>query len=220
MSDRWTERLSEFVDGDLPAGDREALEAHLAGCEECAALVTELRAVAATAAELPDREPDRDLWPGIAARLGEAPGVTPISTRRRRQVVLSVPQLAAAGLALLLVSSGLVWVAVRDGTDATAGMEVPGVTAVAAPQPGPVVAYDAAIAELQAVLDSRRDRLDSTTVQVVEESLATIDRAIAEAQAALREDPASRYLHRHLTNTMQRKLELLQQAASLAPAAS
>jgi anti-sigma factor RsiW len=219
MSDRWTERLSEFVDGDLPAADRAALETHLAGCEECAGIAAELRDVVAVAGSLEDREPNVDLWPGIAARLTEAPGVTRLSTWRRRHVALSVPQLAAAGLAFFLVSSGLVWTAIHRGNGGTEGPDLPAVM-VGAAQPAPTAAYDAAIADLETVLDSRRALLDTATVRVLEESLATIDRAIVEARAALDEDPASGYLNRHLMTTMQRKLDLLQQAASLAPAAS
>jgi len=35
MTDRWTERLSEYVDGDLNDRDREAIEAHLPTCATC-----------------------------------------------------------------------------------------------------------------------------------------------------------------------------------------
>ena len=45
--------------------------------------------------------------------------------------------------------------------------------------------------------------------------MATIDRAIADARAALAADPANAYLHRHLDRTMKQKLDLLQQAAKI-----
>ena len=35
MNDHWTDRLSEYLDGDLTAGERTALEAHLAPCGVC-----------------------------------------------------------------------------------------------------------------------------------------------------------------------------------------
>jgi hypothetical protein len=52
-------------------------------------------------------------------------------------------------------------------------------------------------------------------VRVIEQNLAAIDRAIAQAQGALLADPANLYLNTHLAETMRRKLELLRRAATL-----
>lgn len=222
MTDPWTDRLSEYVDGDLGAEERRALEAHLSGCDACAGVVTELRAVVAAAGGLADRDPAVDLWPGIARQLSEMPGVASLPLRRRthRRATFSVPQLAAAGLALALVSSGILWNALRGGGDvAPPAVDLPAVT-VRPAATEPAAAYGAAIDDLEAVLAQHRERLDTATVRVLEESLAIIDRAIGEAEAALAADPASRYLNGHLATTMQRKLALLKQAASLATSAS
>ena len=80
--------------------------------------------------------------------------------------------------------------------------------------------YDAAIAELQAALESgrRSGRLDSTTIRVVGHNLAIIDTAITQARRALNADPGSAYLNHHLADTMRRKLELLRQATTIAGA--
>ena len=88
---------------------------------------------------------------------------------------------------------------------------------------GPTAAdrsYDAAVADLQRVLDAGRGRLDTTTVRVIERNLATIDSAIAQAQRAVAADSANLYLNSHLAETMQRKLELLRQAAALVSSVS
>ena len=42
MSDQWTGRLSEYLDGELEAGERVSLESHLQSCTECAAIVEDL----------------------------------------------------------------------------------------------------------------------------------------------------------------------------------
>jgi len=55
---------------------------------------------------------------------------------------------------------------------------------------------------------------------VLEESLATIDRALERSRTALAADPANPYLNAHLQETMRRKVELLRQAAALVAAQS
>ena len=79
---------------------------------------------------------------------------------------------------------------------------------------------DAAIAELQDALSRNESRLDTSTVRVVRENLALIDRAIAQARAALDADPANAYLNLHLADTMRRKLELLRRVNAIAAAQS
>ncbi len=77
-TDLYTNRLSDYLDGeDLTPPERSDIEAHLAACSECRAMLDELREVAAVAAGLPDRAPDSELWSGIAARLGTTPAVVP-----------------------------------------------------------------------------------------------------------------------------------------------
>jgi hypothetical protein len=79
---------------------------------------------------------------------------------------------------------------------------------------------DVAVAELEETLARNEGQLDSATVRVVRQSLATIDRAIAQAQWALQRDPNSAYLKLHLANTMRQKIELLRRANRLAASES
>ena len=51
------ERLSAWLDGELPPAERAEVEAHLAACEECAALLANLEAVDDLARELPAEAP-------------------------------------------------------------------------------------------------------------------------------------------------------------------
>jgi hypothetical protein len=80
--------------------------------------------------------------------------------------------------------------------------------------------YDAAVGDLERVLEAGRGRLDTTTVRVIERNLATIDTAIAQAQRAVAADSGNLYLNSHLAETMRRKLELLRQAAALVSSVS
>lgn len=223
MADQWTDRLSEYLDGELADAERAGLEAHLTACGECDATLAELRRVVTRAGALEERPPAADLWPAIAARIGLGPDR--VAVRRgawRRRFAFTVPQLAAASLTLVAASAGLVWLALR-------GSPGSGPAAAAGPVSRPLVVQrvdwmpkvegsaDAAVAELRAALaEARRSgRLDSATVADVERNLAVIDSAIAEAKRALETDPGSAYLNHHLAETYRRKLGLLRQATRL-----
>ena len=49
MHEEWTDRLSDFLDGELPADEQRAVEAHLRGCAACAAVLEDLKRVVARA---------------------------------------------------------------------------------------------------------------------------------------------------------------------------
>ncbi len=204
MTDQWMARLSEYLDGELPADERAALEVHLSACAACREVLEELRGVVARVATLEDCGPPRDLWAGVARSIGSEG-----AARRPRRLSFSVPQLLAASVALMLLAGGTAWLtATRRATEQGGGWWATDAS------------YDAAIAELQGALESgrRSGRLDSTTIRVVGRNLAIIDSAIIQARRALTTDPGSAYLNHHLADTMRRKLELLRQATTIAGA--
>jgi anti-sigma factor RsiW len=217
MSDRWTERLSEYLDGELSATDQTALAVHLETCDDCSAVLSELRRVVDQARMAEDYVPQRDLWPGIARRIGAAPAA---SARIGRRWSFSLPQLAAAAILLMTLSGSAVWLLRSTGPlprGPVATMITPAVTPAINASTSASASYAAAVADLERVLASGRGQLDTTTVRVIEQNLAAIDQAIAQAQRALQADPANLYLNTHLAETMRRKLDLLRQAATLVP---
>ena len=234
MHDPWTDRLSEYVDGDLDAGEKAAIEAHLGQCLACREVLAGLRDVTHATAGLVDREPVNDLWPGILgrirdeARTEQADAVATVlplrPAERSRRFSFSAPQLLAASLAMMTVSGGAVWLALRadpTATEPTARVAVATTQETLDPEAAVLISsvtreYDQAIDQLEREFDARRDRLDPETVRVVEESLRVIDDAIAEARAALMRDPANGYLYRHLDQTLTRKVDLLRRAAGVA----
>jgi len=221
MKDQWTDRLSEYLDGELAGSERTALEAHLASCGNCRTTLEELRRVVGRARALDDRLPTADLWPGIAQHIG----VVSLAARRaRRRLSFTVPQLAAASVALALVSGGAVWLlgGRTHAPTATAVTELgrrpaPLINASAYPTDP---RYAAQVAALERALQRGRSQLDTATVRIIEKNLKIIDRAIRDAQSALVADPGSAYLNLHLAQEMRRKLELLREAANLAGARS
>jgi anti-sigma factor RsiW len=220
MSDQWTDRLSEYLDGELKGSERALLEAHLERCEDCQETLAGLRRVVTRARSLEDRPPAADLWAGVAQRIGAQQSVTPAA---RRRLTFSVPQLLAAGIALALLSASGAWmlhpavqtVAVQPASPGPADVTVSTVGA-----PSAIRSYDAAVSDLERLLEQGRGRLDTATVRVLEQNLAIIDRAIADARRAVAADSANVYLNTHLAETMRRKVDLLRQAAALVAAVS
>ncbi len=226
MTDRWMDRLSEYLDGDLAPGERTALEAHLLECPACRTTMDQLRRVVTRAHALVDRPVAGDLWAGIASRIGAAsPPIGDLHARRtRRQMSLSVPQLAAAAVLLLAAGAGVTALALQAPKGMPASVATttpPALRVIPTGLPSKAEAsYDAAVRDLEQTLEAGRSRLSPKTVAVLERNLDRIDVAIEEARAALKADPANAYLNTHLANAMRQKLELLQRASTLADAAS
>lgn len=114
--DAFAGSLMDYLEHDASVALRGEMDAHAAGCAECAALLADFRAIARDAAHLPVLEPSRDLWAGIAARietpivaLKPAPTRTVAARHWRRGLV-------AAGL--LAVAAGSWAVVSRTGARA------------------------------------------------------------------------------------------------------
>jgi anti-sigma factor RsiW len=226
MSDRFTDSLSDYLDGELDPSRREEMEFHLRDCGECASTLASLRRLVLLAHSLPERAsgPDPDLWPGIAARIAGDSPVIPISrgaSWSERRVTVSVTQLAAACVALAVVSGAAVWYARTTG-QRDAGLLIPGRATTGqvalAPAGSPAPASTAAVEELRQALARGHDDLDPATVRTLEESLMIIDIAIQQARRALDADPRNPYVRAHLDETMRRKVDLLHRATMLASA--
>ena len=236
MHSEWTDKLSEYIDGELSAADAAALQRHLLSCDGCAAIHAELLQLVSAAKELEDIGPEHDLWAGIANRIG-APAlpttadVVPITAARRggpRRFSLSLVQLAAAAVVLMALSGGFVYFLsnraaqpqVAAGTIVQSSGGAMGNTRLVTTPVETSPMYDSDVAELEQLLEQQRGQLDPQTVEVVERSLESIDQAIDDAQTALSADPGNPYLHRQLDNTMQKKLDILRRATRVNRAGS
>ncbi|HEU5465972.1 MAG TPA: zf-HC2 domain-containing protein [Gemmatimonadales bacterium] len=217
--DRWTEKLSEYLDETLPAGERAALEAHLTTCAECRGTLDELRRVVDRARGLDDRQPSKDLWSGIATRIGSKAVVSidraRVPARAARRLSFSVPQALAAGIALMIVSSGAVWLSLRGNgsiqppADTSRSIDMPAAWHQVDSSVDPVVA------NLRSTLQQNRAQLNDSTVRILEKNLAIIDSAIAEARRALDADPNNNYLNHHLADVVRRRADLLRRVSTL-----
>src|SRR5690349_5694718 len=106
MHDEWTDRLSDYVDGEVSASERAAIESHLAGCGTWAATLEGLRAVVERARASRPLPPREDLWPGVADRIGARPSdprTIHFRAREPRRFAFTLPQLAAAAVLIAAV---------------------------------------------------------------------------------------------------------------------
>jgi len=191
-------RLDARADGTLSRTELTAVEAHLAGCEACRREAEALERLLAETRALPRSiMPERELWDGIDARLTPRGGaVTALPTRRRTPLR---PMLLAAAIAGILLGGTAVALVLR---------RAPADPAFVAEQQR----YLEASAELARALAQDPGHLAPETQAVVRRSLAIVDQAIAEAEAALNDDPGNRALEQMLLARYEQRLELLRRA--------
>lgn len=229
-------RFSDLLEGDLSEAEVRDLEDHLDGCDSCEAVLEDLRRIRAQARDLSDIPPARDLWPDIIRAIESGreveedpdvirihPGVSPLPARRRVPGIrLSLPQAAAAGLILALLSGA---VGARVGQGSPSG--VPGTLVESVGAGGaawvrqvgeatPALASTASeVARLEEVLAEHEEELDPITAEILDRNMAIIDKAILESIEALQADPGNRFLQANLERAVVAKGEYLREATHL-----
>jgi predicted anti-sigma-YlaC factor YlaD len=213
MSDTFEDRLSEYLDGELAPAERAAIDAHLSTCENCRGVLEDLQRVIARAGVVQDSGPARDLWPGVLARIGiSSARVSVVRRILTSRLSFTVPQLAAAALALMVLSGGLVWMA-KSG-DPRADFQP--LSADSQRPAAEAQTYEETLAVLQKALQSQRANLDPDTRRALDENVAAADRTIEDCRRGLRADPENSALKAQLAAAERRKLSLLRAALSVA----
>jgi hypothetical protein len=199
------ERLDDYVDGSLSERDFQEVELHLHGCAECRKQERALRSLLAQAEALPEEmTPPRDLWPGIAERLGERSVFARFPSLGRRP--LAWGSLAAAAAVVLAVAS-----MVRQGPGPAPGPVSTGTpVAVKVESLDPAEQeYQRATSELMAALSKQREGLAPETQKAVDENLRVIDGALRDLRVAISKDPGNQKLNKMLVATHQKKVDML-----------
>jgi hypothetical protein len=232
--------LPGYLEAELDAVRRRAVERHAMSCARCASLLEDVATIVRDARELPALTPSRDLWTDIEARI--QPDVVPLSAARmdrkartrRVSPRWTTMRLAAAAAALVVSTAGVTYVATThldaahttvaasgpaasDSPDgrATGSSSAPSGAVRNASSLSSEQLYDQEIAHLQTIVRERRTLLDTATIAVIQRNLAVIDSAIAQSRAALAADPNSRFLNEQLNSVLGQKVELLRTAALL-----
>jgi hypothetical protein len=227
--DHITEMLSDYLDHDLARADFDAVERHLATCSACRDTLADLAGVKTCAASLVDPPVPTDLWAGIASRIG--PAGSSSAAPARRAVVVELPRrvrtwwlapqwVAAAAVVMVVALAGLFAArgqfrpGVRPRTSTLAVQSNTGTQVSSA-------SFDATqiegeIGQLERALERGRGKLDPKTVRVLEDNLRIIRKATEDAKDALEADPANVDLQDYLAGSVQRKLDLVRRAATMA----
>jgi hypothetical protein len=165
-----------------------------------------------------DIQPERDLWPGIAARL--EPREQPGRDTGRWRLVGAI----AAAVALVAVSSLLtVWVTDRSEPVTISRVQPPqGMTRPAAGSanfgPDYVLGpkYEKARQQLSRDLEVQLKTLSPKTREVVEKNLSQIRQAMADINGALAEDPGNVLLQQLLMAAYQDEMTMLMEVNRMA----
>ncbi|HPW55871.1 MAG: zf-HC2 domain-containing protein [Thermoanaerobaculaceae bacterium] len=212
---RWAD---DWLDGQLSDALREGIEAHLAACPACRAHADGVRSLLAAASALPrEVQPERDLWPAIAARVASP------ARRTRRDLGSARRWGAVAAAAVLLVGLTAIIVARRARPEAeTTGVGArsgAGAAAVPASLPGfgeAFAEYERAGQALRSALADRRGQMSAATLREVEDNLRIIDGAIVSLRMALAQNPDCSELSTLLAATYGHQIDLLRTANQLA----
>jgi anti-sigma factor RsiW len=203
--------LSEFVDGTLAARTRADVDAHLAMCRECRAVVDDLRRVQSSVRDLPMLEPPREAWPRIERTLRTSGAA---SRRPARWLWL------AAAAAVVLVALGGVkladgWRHPAASVETASASDVATAQSVEAELRQAEQHYQKAIAGLEQIANAEKGSLDPQVAATLEKNLAVVDQAISESRAALKTQPTSEPAQTSLLESFKAKIALLQDTVAL-----
>jgi tetratricopeptide (TPR) repeat protein len=228
--DSFAEAVSALADGSLDSADRPRVEAHIEACENCRALLDDLRALRRDASALPREPLPPALWPRVAARLREQ-GLRDEAGGDGRSGWWQWGAIAA--LLVLAVGAGLMVTWMRrpavqtttasqphedSGVQPAATGNAPGSASVQGIEAELRMAeehYEKAISGLQQVANSEQDSLDPQVAATVKRNLEVIDQAISESRTALRTEPQNQPARESLFDALRRKIVLLQDTIAL-----
>jgi Putative zinc-finger len=212
------ERLSAFLDGDLPAVELQTVRQHLAECPSCAARVDMLRVMVGAACALEPPEPPPTLWPAIEGALDRQP-----------RWWLPFRPFGIGALAGAAAVAALVWAlgGTSTSTSTSASPSAPahdaaGAGSVAARGPvDPLLAeaeaefaraaavYERSIDKLRTLLAREESRWSADERARYAERLARLDQAIVRSREAARLTPGDSTGNEQLFAAYQQKLAFL-----------
>ncbi len=221
---RFAALVHDRVGGVLDAGGRAELDAHLASCAACRALVSDLEEMRRAAASLPDFTPRAEVWARLSERLaGElAARPRPFWTGTRVALAMAATLVVAVSASVWLLRGPAAPAQAPQASAAKAGAQ----TGVIQSK-GDVVQevdehlriadehYTAAIAGLEQVVKSGEAELDPALTATLQKNLGVIDQAISESREAIKAQPNSQLAQTSLFEAFRQKVALLEDTVAL-----
>jgi hypothetical protein len=209
-----TERLSAFVDGELPPAEAAAVRAHASGCAACTAALADLRALVTNVRALDVPEPPPTLWPAIEGALERRERFAWLKISLWRP--LGIGALAGA-VAVVLVTVALPTIRARWNRERAA----PPVQIAATPVSDPLLheaeaefaqaaaAYERSIEKLRALLAREEARWSPQERTRMAERLGRLDEVIARSRELARRTPGDSAGNEQLFAAYQQKIAFL-----------
>lgn len=227
--EHFAEAISALADGSLDPAERPRVEAHLEACDDCRALLDDLRALRRSAASLEPAPLPPTLWPRVAARLREQgvrePSDSPWLSGLWQWGAIAAVLVLAVGLSLMLTwtrrpepAAGTTATHRDEGIRPAATGNASGPASVEGVEAELKMAeehYENAIRGLEQVARSNDGSLDPQVAATVKRNLEVIDQAIAESRTALNTEPQSQPARESLFEALRRKIVLLQDTIAL-----
>jgi len=208
--------IGDYVDGTLDERSRTELEAHLASCGQCQALVADFTAIRQVTLALEPALPPAHVWTKLSAAF-EAEQRSPIHGWG-----FTWKQSLAASFVTITLIASLAWIgkglAPINGSSGRLASATPTATepvSVKAEFDLAEAQYTTAIAGLESIANNEQSALDMETADVLKANLTVIDGAITESRAALQTEPDNPTAQDSLFDALRSKLELLQDVVSL-----
>ncbi|MDX1443384.1 MAG: zf-HC2 domain-containing protein [Gammaproteobacteria bacterium] len=197
------QRLDEWLDGELDAAEAAEVAAHVEACEACAAERDAQQRLMSRLAALPtERQPSRDLWPDIAARL------EPRTRNARRPWMIAI---AASFLLAGVFFAGMLADRVTQEQDSM-DTELAAVDRI--PEGSERAAARRLLPRAQVELVSGSSNRETEDVML--QNLLIVNLAIRQVEQAVEAEPDNPELRQLLTSLYEQENRLLRRAERLA----
>jgi anti-sigma-K factor RskA len=214
------ELLSDYIDGELELGEQVKIERHLGDCEPCRAVRDDLLQIVHFSHQLPEQAPSGALWARIQSDIAEQRPAGFLSragawwaSTQGRHFNLSIPQMAAAAAALVIVLSIGVMMTRQNG--ASNEMAMVSSVANAAPQVQVLSSADLQqlekqISNLSASIEQRKVSWDPALRVKFEKNMLLIEQSLAECRHQLNDNPGDDVSQELMLNAYREKVRLLE----------
>ncbi len=216
---QFEEMISDYIDGALETGEHTMIERHLADCESCRALRDDLLQLVHFSRHLPEHTPSNAVWTAIQTqvkaerRVGLRQRVARWMARlEERNFSLSLPQLAAGALALILVAVVLSVVLRRETGQSLETASVTGASAINKN----LLSYpdlkqiEERISQLESSVEQRKASWTLDLRQAFERNLAYVNQSLIECRQQINGHPEDKVSEELMLNAYREKVRLLE----------